>query len=390
MNILIFTDRSNFNGGVEKTSKEIASILKKNNLNVKYISLGSLDNVTNQYIVIKSNNSFIYKFLYRFFRNYNFEKKLLTHLNYYSPDLVYIFNDNLYTASIYHVFKKYKILKAINDYHVICPLSHAVQMNFKNCNKLTNISISCDCLHNKSIFYRLYQKMFFSYKLKLYKKFVKNYTASSPALLHNLNFFPFVNKVYFLPNPLTETVSLESKSTPVYDFCFIGHLDRSKGFSLILKFLGRNLNSFKKVLIIGDGSLRSELDNLLSLDQFSSKIDYIPSVSNISEQIQKSRFVVVPSVMNDNEPGVLKIALLNNKFVLGSNRGGIPWILNEVGINLIFDPSNYPDFEQKLLALIIQNKQIDMLKNDYSIKINTMFSEFDFFEKFNQILLKCV
>ena len=113
-------------------------------------------------------------------------------------------------------------------------------------------------------------------------------------------------------------------------------------------------------------------------------------MSNISEQIQKSRFVVVPSVMNDNEPGVLKIALLNNKFVLGSNRGGIPWILNEVGINLIFDPSNYPDFEQKLLVLIIQNKQIDMLKNDYSIKINTMFSEFEFFEKFNQILLKCV
>jgi glycosyltransferase involved in cell wall biosynthesis len=390
LNILIFTDRSNFNGGVEKTSKEIASILQKNNFNVKYISLGNFDNVTNHSIIIKTNNSLINKFFYRFFRNYNFEKKLLIHLNYYSPDLVYIFNDNLYTASIYHVFKKYKILKAINDYHVICPLSHAVQMNFKNCNKLTYISKSCNCLHNKSIFYRLYQKLFFSYKLKLYKKFVKNYTVSSPALLHNLNFFPFVNNVYFLPNPLTETVNLKLKLTPVYDFCFIGHLDISKGFSLIIKFLSRNSNSLNKVLIIGDGRLRSELDNLLLLNQFSSKIEYIPSVSNISEHIQKSKLVVVPSVMNDNEPGVLKIALLNNKFVLGSNRGGIPWILNEVGINLIFDPSNYLDFEKKLLELITQNKESEMFNNDYGEKINTMFSEFEFFEKFNQILLKCV
>jgi len=390
LNILIFTDRSNFNGGVEKTSKEIASILKKHNFNVKYISLGSLDNVTDQFIVIKSNDSFINKFIYRFFRNYKFEKKLDTHLNYYSPDLVYIFNDNLYTASIYHVFKKNKILKAINDYHVICPLSHAVQMNFKNCNKLTKTSLSCNCLNSKSIFYRLYQKMFFSFKLKLYKKYVKNYTASSPSLLHNLNFSPFLNNVYFLPNPLTETASLKSKLPPVYDFCFIGHLDISKGFSLVIKFLVRNSNSYKKVLIIGDGPLKSQLDELLSLDQISSKIDYIPSVSNISEQIQKSRFVVVPSVMNDNEPGVLKIALLNNKFVFGSNRGGIPWILNEVGINVIFDPTNYLDFEQKLLEVIIQNKPIEMFKNDYGIKINTMFSEFEFLEKFNQILLKCV
>jgi glycosyltransferase involved in cell wall biosynthesis len=390
LNILIFTDRSNFNGGVEKTSKQILSILQKHNFNIKYISLGSLDNITDQSIIIETNSSFITKFIFRFFRNYNFEKKLLIHLNNYSPDLVYIFNDNLFTASIYHVFKKYKILKAINDYHVICPLSHAVQMNFTNCNNLTGIPKSCDCLHNKSRYYRLYQNIFHIYKLKLYKKFVDNYTVSSPALLNSLNFIPFVDKVHFLPNPLTETINLDSKLAPIYEFCFIGHLDISKGFSLILEFLSRNSKSFKKVLVIGDGHLREELENLLSLDLFTSKIDYIPSVSNISEQIQKAKFVVVPSVMNDNEPGVLKIALLNNKFVLGSNRGGIPWILNEVGIDLIFDPSNYLDFEQKLLALIAQNYDSEIFINDYAKKVNTIFSDFEFLEKFNQLLLKCV
>jgi hypothetical protein len=94
--------------------------------------------------------------------------------------------------------------------------------------------------------------------------------------------------------------------------------------------------------------------------------------------------------MNDNEPGVLKIALLNNKFVLGSSRGGIPWILNEVGIDLIFDPSNYLDFEQKLLALIAQNYDSEIFINDYAKKVNTIFSDFEFLEKFNQLLLKCV
>jgi len=42
------------------------------------------------------------------------------------------------------------------------------------------------------------------------------------------------------------------------------------------------------------------------------------------------------------------------------------------------------------LEVIIQNKPIEMFKNDYGIKINTMFSEFEFLEKFNKILLKCV
>jgi glycosyltransferase involved in cell wall biosynthesis len=389
VNILIFTDRSNFNGGVEKTSKQIFSILKNNNFNVKYISLGKSYNIMDQSITIKTNSSFITKSIFRFIRNYSFEKKLLIHLNDFSPDLVYIFNDNIFTASIYHVFKKYQILKAINDYHVICPLSHAVQMNFNNCNYLTGISKGCDCYHNKSIYYRIYQKIFYVYKLNLYKKYIEKYTVSSPALFNSLNFSPFVDKVHFLPNPLTETSNFESKLDPIYEFCFIGHLDRSKGFSLILEFLSRNSKAFNKVLVIGDGNLREDLENLLSLDFFTSKIDYIPSVPNISEQIQKAKFVVVPSVMNDNEPGVLKIALLNNKFVFGSNRGGIPWILNEVGIDLIFDPSNYLDFEQKLLALISQSYEKEIFLKDYATKVKSMFSDFEFLEKFNQLIKRC-
>lgn len=389
MKILIFTDKSNFNGGVEKTSKKIASILQNNNFSVLYVSLGNKDNVAGDFVSIRSCSFFLHKLIYRFLRNFNFERKLRKHLRCFEPDIVYIFNDNLLTSSIYHVFKKYRIIKAINDYHIICPFSSAVQSDYSNCNKLISCSGTCNCLVDNSFLYRLHQKTFYAYKQRLYQKRVKVFTVSSPTLLQYLKTSTPFNNVYFIPNPLTEVSPENSLSFPIYDFCFIGHLDINKGFPLVLEFLNRNLSSLNRILIIGDGPLRPKLEEIMITQIYSSKIKYVPSVPNISDYIQKSKFVIVPSIMNDNEPGVLKIALLNNKFVLGSNRGGIPWILNSVGIKLSFDPLNYYDFEQKLMMLHLENCNIDFSNNQYWKKIHNMFSDSKFLQEFNQMIEKC-
>jgi hypothetical protein len=383
LKILIFTDRYNFNGGVEKTSKAISLLLKNNNYDVIYVSLGDFDLDSSECIVIKNSSYFLHKLLFRFVRNLNFEKKIQKILNEFSPDVIYIFNDNLNTNSIYSIFSKYKIIKAVNDYHVICPLSHAVQSNFANCYKLNSVNKSCNCLSNNSFFYKKFHLTFYYFKLYLYKKHVDFFTVSSPVLLENMDFNPFKNKSFFLPNPLTENYHVFNNNIQ-YDFCFIGHLDVSKGFNLILEFFKNNLEILNNVLIIGDGLLKSKLENIIITSPYGYKIHYIESVSNISYYIQKSKFVIVPSIMNDNEPGVLKIALLNNKFVFGSNRGGIPWILKEAGINSIFDPCDYSDFEVKLLKLLFSNLSFN---NNYKIK--NMFSDIKFLNDFKKIIKLC-
>ncbi len=384
MKILIFTDRSNFNGGVEKTSKTISLLLKNNNYDVKYLSLGDSDFVSNESIILKNSTFFLHKLIFRFIRNLNFERKIRSILEDFSPNVIYVFNDNINTISIYSVFSKYKIIKAVNDYHVICPLSHAVQKNYTNCNKLNKFNKSCNCLNNKSLFYKKYHTVFYYFKIYLYKKHVNFFTVSSPVLLEKLNFGPFRNKSFFLTNPLTENYHEFYKNNIEFDFCFIGHLDISKGFNLLLQFLNKNLEFLNKVLIIGDGILKKELDNIIVSSPFGNKIEYIKSVPNISLYIQKSKFVIVPSIMNDNEPGVLKIALLNNRYVLGSDRGGIPWILKEAGINNIFDPCNYPDFEIRLLKILNSTPSFNNRK-----KIENMFSSNTFLNEFKKLIKLC-
>lgn len=118
---------------------------------------------------------------------------------------------------------------------------------------------------------------------------------------------------------------------------YIGRLDAAKGVELLIQaFLSADLPN-AELWIAGSGmqnyeaQLRKRVSN--PRVRFLGRVapgDFYPQVD----------VVVVPSLLNDNLPGVLFESLAFGKPVIGSRRGGIPEMLREGENGLLFEPNS--------------------------------------------------
>jgi glycosyltransferase involved in cell wall biosynthesis len=119
---------------------------------------------------------------------------------------------------------------------------------------------------------------------------------------------------------------------------YVGRLGSEKGVGVLLKALA--LAGDPPFFIVGDGPLGSDLKHLavqlgLQSTVFAGRLDS----SEVSKLLSQSRFLVMPSVCNENAPLAVLEAMAAGKPVLVTRRGGLPELVRN-GTGLVCEPGN--------------------------------------------------
>lgn len=176
---------------------------------------------------------------------------------------------------------------------------------------------------------------------------------------------PFLNQiVIYNPFPINRFTSIRDKTDFEYDFFYLGRMVSEKGVSTLLeafvKFLESRPNYSKKLLLIGDGSWRLNLEKLaINLGVFE-KVDFVGKQTGdrLLQYVSKGKIAIIPSEWEEPMGGVALEMLAAGKPVIVSKNGGLAECVGEAGLTFSNGDSSALHKQMELLYLDgdLQNK----------------------------------
>lgn len=198
-------------------------------------------------------------------------------------------------------------------------------------------------LHPSGLMYWGQERMIDSPLAKIYQHLIKllfnlnnNLSIVSPSKwlldLHSSHNLFKNNQKTIIPNPLPEASLITNRTKDSKDFIFIGQLEYHKGLDLFIKAATRFTDY--NFLIIGDGSLKDKITESANLKILGRKTS-----EEVSELLNNSLAVIIPSRCYENSPTVIYEAAIAGTPVIAANLGGIPELTQRFG-GLLFEPDN--------------------------------------------------
>ncbi|MGV8079851.1 MAG: glycosyltransferase family 4 protein [Syntrophales bacterium] len=146
------------------------------------------------------------------------------------------------------------------------------------------------------------------------------------------------NQIKFVPNFLN-LPDFHPDYTPGGYFLYLGRLSNEKGIRTLIQAFSKMQNGNAKLLVVGDGPVRKELEDRADNNQRIHFAGYLEGDS-LLEATRNSLAVVVPSEWYENAPISILEAFACGKPVIGAAIGGIPEMVEE-GVNgFLFESGN--------------------------------------------------
>lgn len=157
--------------------------------------------------------------------------------------------------------------------------------------------------------------------------------------------------------------------------CIAGRLEKQKGHLFFLNSVKEILhtNSRVKILIIGEGSMRNEIENYIAENSFTERIKLSGFVPFADKYFEISNVVAVPSFW-EGFGLVLIEAMIKGKLVLASDTGGIPEIIDNFKNGILFKCGNEEDLKAKIKLIIGQEIDTELIRKN---GIKTVKDKFD-------------
>jgi glycosyltransferase involved in cell wall biosynthesis len=329
---------------------------------------------------------------------YSFEakRKLKKLLRDTKPDIVHIHHiKRLISPSILPSIKNFglPVVCTLHDYHSICPnyrlyskgkICEACKGNryynavFKRCvrNSLPLSLLACveQYIHSMLKIFENNVDMFIAPSNFLRQKMIEN-GMNPERIIHISNFV-------FLDNYSTEQEFFNY-------IVFVGRLVKEKGLLILVKAMKRLTNV--KLLIIGEGEDRKELERLVAKEEIDNVEfkGYVP-LDEIKTVIGNAMFVVVPSLCYDISPMVIYESLAMGKPVIGADIGGIPELIDN-GVNgLLCKPGDANDLIDKITFFLNHKDKIfEMGKNARERTVKYYNAEIHY-EKISEVYKKLI
>jgi glycosyltransferase involved in cell wall biosynthesis len=259
------------------------------------------------------------------------------------PDLVCVHNLPGWSVSVWSVLERLNIpiVQVLHDPYLICPRSNMFHKD-KPCQQ--------QCL-----------------KCRLMRKFHPRLSKKVTAVVGVSQFIlgKLIRLGYFEDVPIREVINnarqmnaaaqargTEPESNGLITFGFIGRLLSSKGIEFLLDSFIRHSPESWRLVVAGSGKL--EYESYLKAKFGHDRVSFIGSVPP-EDFFGRIDFTVVPSLWEDTFPGVVFESFFYGVPVLGSNRGGIPEMIQE-GVNgVLFDPDVCGSL-QALMSEVAVNK----------------------------------
>ncbi|OMF32604.1 hypothetical protein BK133_13935 [Paenibacillus sp. FSL H8-0548] len=345
MKILILNDYLVYGGAEVQTLRE-KQILEHNGNEVYLMTFDEnfpeddvLYNIGNHYINIPINYSSIRRNYHRF-GLFNIKLDLLSkiqeNIERISPDIIHINNINKEPFTIYEAIKGYNVVQTLRDYSAVCPKGTCIKPDGSICEGSAYNNCKTVCADN------IVKKLRFTLWGRINKKrkvSIGNYISPSLKLTEICrrngyhircinNSFDFKKYEQYEKN-----TDFENKK-----YLFYGAINSKKGvLELIDAF--QIFQKDKKVELLIAGKLFEDIeDTFRKKIEGCKKIRYL-GVLDYSEMIntlESVHTIVVPSVWMENYPNTVLEGLSMRILVIGSNRGGIPEMLDN-GRGFTFD-----------------------------------------------------
>ena len=325
MNILVVNEFK-YCGGAEIYTQNLIDVLKNNEHRVSalYYSCDSDKLEPYEHVVRPSlgklDKGLIDPFMYKNARGI---------INKINPDIIIV--NNLFSSPFtqYALLSGYKTIQIVHDYSAICPTSTCITDKDYVCDGLDGIKCVFNCkYHNSKI------KIFFKYLLTLitmhYRmRYIQRFISPSKMLckyLHNKGY-----RCSVVSNPIIVgkyiTINRVAKNTKKY--IYIGGMTVNKGICELLDAF-HIFAIDKNVELNLYGPLSDENVSRKISENKDEKIKYcgIKKHGDINNILREGYALIVPSKWMENYPTIVLEGLANQILVIGSDRGGIPELLN--------------------------------------------------------------
>lgn len=372
MKILFVSTFFGKTGGAENAALMEANLLRQFGHEVKLVSFEKEGGIQPDYFVPVNglhDKSFVsklgflskLKLLFQTFHNHEAFRVLSKAIKDESPDIVHFHRVRSFSPSIYFAVKRSGIplFVTLHDHYLTCPNSTRMFGKSEPC------PLGCCrpifALRNKCVgdsgVWTFVSLLEFYYRRLFVRdtKIVRRYILPSLFLIRwteraGIN----SDKLTYLPNFINNDDFYKPLIYEKRYVSYIGRLSCEKGIGTLLMAAKKMIDV--KFQIIGDGPLRdyicSEIDRH-GLDNVILRGALYGN--NLNEARNASLVQVVTSECFENAPLVVLEAMASGIPVVGSNRGGIPELIEDGASGYLFEPGNPDDLESKLRSVLDDN-----------------------------------
>lgn len=274
------------------------------------------------------------------------------------PDIAHVHNVfPLISPSVYKALRDAKIptVQTLHNFRFLCP-NGLFYINEKICEKCkfgnTFHAVMRRCFRRSYLLSSLYALTIGLYRKMGTFKNIDHFIALTPFVAHKYieSGLSSPEKISVIPNFIFRgEAKAKPKKKEAY-FLYIGRLSEEKGLKNLLEIIEELPYVYFK--IAGDGPLK------LYLLEFTKKknlknIEYLGFIPGKEKEIilEKSLAVILPSLSYETFGLTCLEAMANATSVIASNRGSLPFIVEDGKNGLLFNPEDKEDFKNKILYL---------------------------------------
>lgn len=364
MKILLAHNNYKIYGGAEVFYHEVGRVLAKNGHDVAYFSASEKDcdsQWSEHFPAVRAYNEGKLIDRVRGFPGMVYSaasKKAMTKLiEDFKPDLIHVFAIYVkLTPSILDSAREagVPVVMSCNDYKHICP-SYKLYHHGSICEDCKGgkffKAVVNKCSHDSMIFSTASALEAYTHSwLNIYRKNIHTFLFSSEFMAKKTEeFWGDSFRWEKLRNPFDSTKfdAVESIGGPVL---FFGRLIEEKGVDILLQAASELPGvDFK---IVGEGPDEEKLKKI-ARDIGADNVTFVGAKwgEDMNEELAKCRFVVVPSLWHENFPYVINQSFAFGKAVVGSDRGGIPELIEHGKRGLVYEASNYHELASAVKTL---------------------------------------
>lgn len=383
-------------GGSEKYYFELGKLLKEHGHQVAYFSMKNDKNISTgdkEYFVeeIDLNTGSKLKALDVIYSKDNY-KKMIEAIDDFKPDIIHVNNfQRQLSASIIKAAndKKIPIVFTAHDVQAICPAitmmdndknvcelcmkGKYINCIKKSCNKgskaksiigaLEGYYYRSKNIYNKKIDYIITPSEFYR------TKFIEDGTEPKHVeAIHN-----FI------------IASDYDVKTEVGDYAlYFGRLSKEKGINNLIEAFAKCGTG--KLYIAGEGPEKENIEKFIKNHKLDKKVKLLGFLNKeqMTEQVRKARFIVVPSIWYENCPYSVMETLAIGKPVIGADIAGIPELVinNKNGFTYKYDDIN--ELAEKMNILFNDEKLVKKFSNNAK-ELSKQYDKEEYYKKINKI-----
>lgn len=380
-------------GGSEKYYFELGQLLKEHGHKVAYFSMNNEKNIKTgdkEYFVdeIDLNTGSKLKALDVIYSKANY-KKMIEAIEDFKPDVIHVNNfQRQLSASIIKAAndKKTPAVFTAHDVQAICP-GITMMDNDKNVCELCMKGKYMNCV-KKSCNKGSKAKSLIGALEGYYYRIKKIYNEKIAYIITPSEFY----RTKFLEDG-TDSKHIEAihnfiiasdydVETEVGDYAlYFGRLSKEKGINNLIEAFAKCDEG--KLYIAGEGPEKENIEQFIKDNKLTKRVKLLGFLNKeqMTEQVRKARFIVVPSIWYENCPYSVMETLATGKPVIGANIAGIPELVinNENGFTYKYNDVN--ELAEKMNILFKDEK----LVKKFSKKAKELSKQYDKEEYYKKI-----